>query len=57
MKDRAIRRQVRAGVVMLVLFGFVVGLRANEAPTRVLHFPQDQFMGRKSVEDPNLGSS
>ncbi len=57
MKDRIIRKRVSAGAIMLVLFGLVTGLQADAAPTKVLHFPQDQFMGRLSVEDPNLGSS
>jgi Leucine-rich repeat (LRR) protein len=52
---------------MLVIFGLVAGLRADAASspdggsaaasTRILHFPQDQCMGRLSVEDPQLGSS
>ena len=57
MKDRIIRKRVSAGVIVLLTWGLVAGLRANAAPTKVLHFPQDQFMGRLSVEDPNLGSS
>ncbi|MBW7988602.1 MAG: hypothetical protein FVQ84_01060 [Planctomycetes bacterium] len=67
MKDRIIRKRVSAGMIALVAFTLVTGLRADAAsspdsgsaaaPTRVLHFPQDQFMGRLSVEDPNLGSS
>ncbi|MHC4585979.1 MAG: leucine-rich repeat domain-containing protein [Planctomycetota bacterium] len=67
MKRRIIRKRVSAGVIVLVTWGLVTGLWADaasspdssaaEAPTKVLHFPQDQFMGRLSVEDPNLGSS
>jgi len=62
-----IRKQVSVGAIVLVTWGLVTGLRADAAsspdsgadtaPTRVLHFPQDQCMGRLSVEDPNLGSS
>jgi len=67
MKDRAIRERVKVGIVVLIVCTLVAGLRADTgssrdsdadaAPTKVLHFPQDQFMGRLSVEDPNLGSS
>jgi len=57
MKDRTIRKRVSAGVIVLVTWGLVAGLRADAAPPKVLHFPQDQCMGRLSVEDPNLGSS
>jgi len=67
MKDRIIRKRVIAGAIVLVTWGLVAGLRADAAsspdsvaaavPTRVLHFPQDKYMGSLSVEDPNLGSS
>ena len=67
MKDRTIRKRISVGTIVLVTWGLVTGLRADAAssldsgadtaPTRVLHFPQDQCMGRLSVEDPNLGSS
>ena len=67
MKDRTIRKLISVGTIVLVTWGLVTGLRADAAsspdsgadtaPTRVLHFPQDQCMGRLSVEDPNLGSS
>jgi Leucine-rich repeat (LRR) protein len=67
MKDMPIRKRVSVGAIVLVTWGLIAGLRADAAsspdsgpdtaPTRVLHFPQDQCMGRLSVEDPNLGSS
>jgi len=67
MKNMPIRKRVSVGAIALVTWGLIAGLRADAAsspdsgadtaPTRVLHFPQDQFMGRLSVEDPNLGSS
>ncbi len=67
MKDMPIRERVSVGAIVLVTWGLVTGLRADAAsspdsgaaaaPTRVLHFPQDQCMGRLSVEDPQLGSS
>ncbi|HUU18683.1 MAG TPA: hypothetical protein VMW72_16155 [Sedimentisphaerales bacterium] len=67
MKDRTIRKRVSVGAIVLVTWGLVTGLRADvasspdsgtaAAPTRVLHFPQDQCLGRLSVEDPCLGSS
>ncbi len=67
MKDITIRRLVSVGVIVLVMWGLVTGLRADAAsspdsgasaaPNRVLHFPQDQYVGRLSVEDPYLGSS
>jgi Leucine-rich repeat (LRR) protein len=55
--NNIILKRINAGAIMLVIFGFFAGLRADAASTKVLHFPQDQFIGRLSVEDPNLGSS
>ena len=65
--NNIIRKRVSAGAIVLVTWGLVTGLQvdaasspdsgAAAASTRILHFPQDQFMGRLSVEDPNLGSS
>lgn len=67
MKYRTIHKPVSAGAIVLVMWGLVTGLRAGTAtspdsgpaaaPTKVLHFPQDQYMGSLSVEDPQLGSS
>ncbi|MCH8120534.1 MAG: hypothetical protein IIC00_12495 [Planctomycetes bacterium] len=67
MKDMTIRKRVSVGAIVLVTWGLATGLRADAAfspdsgaaaaPTRVLHFPQDQYMGSLSVEDPYLGSS
>ena len=67
MKDMTIHKRVSAGMIVLVACTLITGLRADAAsspdsgaaaaPTRVLHFPQDQFMGRLLVEDPQLGSS
>ncbi|MHC4535004.1 MAG: leucine-rich repeat domain-containing protein [Planctomycetota bacterium] len=67
MKNRILCKRVIAGAIVLVTWGLVAGLRADAgsspdggsaaAPTKILHFPQDQCMGRLSVEDPNLGSS
>ncbi len=67
MKDMPIRERVSVGAIVLVTWGLVTGLRADAAsspdsgpvaaPTKVLHFPQDQYMGRLCVEDPYLGSS
>jgi Leucine-rich repeat (LRR) protein len=58
----------RAGVstIVLVTWVLVAGAQADRAPaavrtsvtsTRVLHFPQDQYMGSLYVEDPCLGST
>ncbi|MBC8471397.1 MAG: hypothetical protein H8D56_18205 [Planctomycetes bacterium] len=65
--NNIIRKRVSAGVIVLVTWGLVTGLQvdaasspdsgAAAAPTKILRFPQDQCMGRLSVEDPNLGSS
>ena len=67
MKDMPIRKRVSVGAIVLVTWGLVTGLRADAAsstdsgaaaaPTRVLHFPQDQCLRRLCVEDPYLGSS
>ena len=67
MKNRIIHKRVSAGAIVLLTWGLATGLRADAAPspdsgaaaapTKILHFPQDQCMGRLSVEDPNLGSS
>ncbi len=61
-----IRERVRVGTIVLVTCGMVAGLRADEAPspdsgpatatTRILHFPEDQYMGSLHVEDPCLGT-
>ena len=63
--NNILSKRIEAGAVMLVLFGLVAGfLRANEvrspdsgaaaAPTRVLHFPQDQSVGVVYLQDENL---
>jgi len=67
MKDMSIRKRVSVGMIVLLTWVLVTGLRVDAvsspdsgavaAPTRVLRFPQDQCMGRLSVDDPNLGSS
>jgi len=67
MKDTMLCKRVRARTIVIVICGLVAGLWADAAlsrggdpaaaATKVLHFPQDQCMGRLSIEDPCLGSS
>ena len=62
--NNIICKRIDAGAIMLVLFGLIAGLWANEvrspdsggaaAPTRVLHFPQDQSVGVVYLQDENL---
>ena len=62
--NNIIRKRIEARAIMLVLFGLVAGVWANEvrspdsgaaaAPTRVLHFPQDQSVGVVYLQDENL---
>ncbi|MFX1555232.1 MAG: hypothetical protein ACFFBV_15005, partial [Promethearchaeota archaeon] len=59
-----LRNRIEAGVIMLVLFGLVARLWANEiyspesgaaaAQARVLHFPLDQSVGVVYLQDKNL---
>jgi len=65
MKDGAIRERVRVGTIVLVTCGMVAGLWADDAPspdsgpakaaTKVLHFPENQYMGSLSI-GPDSGT-
>ena len=65
--NNIIRKRINTGAIVLLTWGLVTGSQVDAAssldsgaagaPTRVLKFPQDQYMGSLLVEDPNLGSS
>jgi hypothetical protein len=66
MTNRTMRDGVHIAVIALATSGLVVSLWADKTyslnsdldaiPTKTLHFPKDQCMGRLYVEDPCLGS-
>ncbi len=56
MNGEMICRRVCAGAIVLVVVAMVTGLRAEKAATRILHFPDEQFIGSLHVEDPCLGT-
>jgi Leucine-rich repeat (LRR) protein len=56
MNGRMICRRVCVGAMVLVTAGMGARLHAEKAATRILHFPDDQFVGSLYVEDPCLGT-
>ena len=64
MKNRMICRQVQVGTIVIVIWGLIAALWADEvplpdgnfvtAPTRVLHFPQDKSIGVVYLQDEDL---